>query len=176
MQRASTSSAVTVAWRKKQNDRRSTVIMKSKFILALAFLVGAAMTPYAHTQDQSSPTSNATSAAKSATNKTKKGAQNTASGAKSATNGAASQAGSAASSTKNATGNAANSAKNATTNGTSTAKNAGAATPPSPGMVWANTSTKVYHTSGSKYYGNTKSGKWMTQADAQKAGYKQASN
>ena len=49
-------------------------------------------------------------------------------------------------------------------------------TPPSPGMVWVNTSTKVYHKQGSKYYGNTKQGKWMTEGDAAKAGYKAASN
>jgi hypothetical protein len=49
-------------------------------------------------------------------------------------------------------------------------------TPPSPGMVWVNTNTKVYHKSGSKYYGATSKGKWMTEADAQKAGYKAASN
>ncbi|HUB18162.1 MAG TPA: hypothetical protein VL990_05980 [Acidobacteriaceae bacterium] len=49
-------------------------------------------------------------------------------------------------------------------------------TPPSPGMVWVNTSSKVYHKSGSRYYGNTKQGKWMSEADAQKAGYKAASN
>lgn len=53
---------------------------------------------------------------------------------------------------------------------------AGGSTPPSPGMVWVNTSTKVYHKQGSKYAGNTKQGKWMTEADAQKAGYKAASN
>jgi hypothetical protein len=53
---------------------------------------------------------------------------------------------------------------------------AAGSTPPSPGMVWVNTSTKVYHKSGSKYYGNTKQGKWMSEADAQKAGFKAASN
>ena len=53
---------------------------------------------------------------------------------------------------------------------------AAGSTPPSPGMVWVNTSTKVYHKSGSKYYGNTKQGKWMNEGDAQKAGYKAASN
>jgi len=51
-----------------------------------------------------------------------------------------------------------------------------AQTPPSPGMVWVNTDTKVYHKSGSRWYGKTKQGKWMTEADAQKAGYKSAKN
>lgn len=39
------------------------------------------------------------------------------------------------------------------------------------GMVWVNTESKVYHTGG-KYYGNTKHGKFMTAAEAQKEGYK----
>jgi FtsZ-interacting cell division protein ZipA len=48
------------------------------------------------------------------------------------------------------------------------------ATPPSAGMVWVNTETKVYHKAGSRWYGKTKSGKWMTEAEAQRAGYKLA--
>lgn len=46
--------------------------------------------------------------------------------------------------------------------------------PPSPGMVWVNTSTGVYHKEGDRYYGKTKQGKWMTEADAIKAGYREA--
>jgi hypothetical protein len=43
--------------------------------------------------------------------------------------------------------------------------------PPEKGMVWVNTASGVYHTEGMKYYGKTKQGKYMTEADAQKAGY-----
>jgi hypothetical protein len=46
--------------------------------------------------------------------------------------------------------------------------------PPVKGMVWVNTATKVYHKEGDRYYGKTKSGKFMTEADAIKAGYRPA--
>ena len=46
--------------------------------------------------------------------------------------------------------------------------------PPVKGMVWVNLSTKVYHKEGDRYYGNTKNGKWMTEEDAIKAGYREA--
>jgi sRNA-binding protein len=41
------------------------------------------------------------------------------------------------------------------------------------GQVWVNTgsTSKAYHKSSSKYFGATKAGKFMTEADAQKAGY-----
>jgi DNA uptake protein ComE-like DNA-binding protein len=46
--------------------------------------------------------------------------------------------------------------------------------PPSRGMVWVNTETKVFHREGDKWYGNTKHGKYMTEADAVKAGYRES--
>jgi len=46
-------------------------------------------------------------------------------------------------------------------------------TPPaSPtGMVWVNTESGLYHKPGTRWYGNTKRRKYMTEADAAKAGY-----
>jgi hypothetical protein len=45
--------------------------------------------------------------------------------------------------------------------------------PPQKGMVWV-TDSGVYHKDGCRYYGKTKQGKYMTEADAQKAGYKRS--
>ena len=43
------------------------------------------------------------------------------------------------------------------------------------GKVWVNTDSGVYHKSG-KWYGATKQGKFMTEQEAAKAGYKAAKN
>jgi len=51
-----------------------------------------------------------------------------------------------------------------------------AQTPPQKGMVWANTDSKIYHKEGDRWYGKTKQGKWMTEADALKEGYRAAKN
>ena len=54
----------------------------------------------------------------------------------------------------------------------STAASRPAQTPPAKGMVWVNLDSGIYHKEGSRWYGQTKSGKFMTEADAKKAGYK----
>ena len=40
------------------------------------------------------------------------------------------------------------------------------------GLVWVNTNSGIWHTSGDRYFGKTKEGQFMTTADATKAGYR----
>jgi hypothetical protein len=45
-----------------------------------------------------------------------------------------------------------------------------------PGMVWVNLDSGVYHYNNSRFYGKTKSGKYIPESDAMKAGYHAAKN
>jgi Helix-hairpin-helix motif len=46
--------------------------------------------------------------------------------------------------------------------------------PPQKGMVWVNTESGIFFREGDRWYGKTKEGKFMTEADAKKAGYREA--
>lgn len=53
-------------------------------------------------------------------------------------------------------------------------KRADARTAPKTVVVWVNTASRVYHRPGSRWYGKTRHGKYMTEKDAIKAGYRLA--
>jgi hypothetical protein len=54
---------------------------------------------------------------------------------------------------------------------TASASDSQIASAKSSGMVWVNTDSGVYHKSG-RWYGKTKTGKFMSEADAKAAGFK----
>jgi hypothetical protein len=107
-----------------------------------------------------------------------KGVNKSASGSSGSSTGSTSgtsSTGSASSNTSAASTAAASSGKSSTSS-MSSSKSTPAATPAAgggPGQVWVNTGskTKAYHCQGSKWYGTTKQGKYMSTSDAQAAGY-----
>ncbi len=56
------------------------------------------------------------------------------------------------------------------------AKTAKPVIPPPAGkdMVWVNTESKIFHKPGSRWYGKTKQGSYMTKSEAIKAGYRES--
>lgn len=139
-----------------------TRIPRYKFLtVVLAALLTGAVVPYTlHAQGAPGQSSSSSSSSSSKHHKKNK---------KEAAESSASNASNTASSTENK-------AETKKETGSKAHETVAAQTPPSPGMVWVNTSSKVYHKSGSRWYGKTKHGKWMSEADAEKAGYKAAKN
>jgi len=89
---------------------------------------------------------------------------------------AAAASGAASSAAAGASAKAAPAAAAASQTAAAKKTSAAAATPAAgggPGQVWVNTGgkSKAYHCQGSKWYGTTKQGKYMSAADAQAAGY-----
>ena len=108
------------------------------------------------------------------TNATKKGACAGHKGVKTWMGGDAAAPAAAATPAAATTATAAPAATTATATAAKPAKTATASAAPAagggPGMVWVNTSSKVYHCSGTKYYGKTKQGSYMTEDAAKAAG------
>ena len=112
-----------------------------------------------------------TNAPKETRKSKKKQAEEAAAAAKTA---AASDAKTAAVGAKTATADAKTAvtkdAKTAKTTMTPAASDAQIKNAQSGGQVWVNTESKVYHKSG-RWYGKTKQGKFMSEADAKAAGF-----
>ena len=116
----------------------------------------------------------------STTQKTKKKAKKATSDASASVSKAAS---SAAEESKNAVSSAASDTKSAVSSAVGsktkdssrpkTASDSEIATAKASGKVWVNTDSGVYHKSG-QWYGTTKHGKFMTEGDAVKQGYRAA--
>lgn len=122
--------------------------------------------PAQHTGDQDQTNT-------TATNKGKK-SENTDAGASAAQSSA--DSGTATSKKKTTPKQADSADKSATAASASAPASKASATQQAPpangaGMVWVNTDSGIYHKRGTHWYGKTKKGKYMTEADAIKAGY-----
>ncbi|HEX4542820.1 MAG TPA: hypothetical protein VH114_06605 [Candidatus Acidoferrum sp.] len=135
-------------------------LTSAALLAGLLFASGVAFARPQSTQtgsDQTKPDSNATKSGQSAANNKKKTPPG---GSPSTTPSLPSQP---------------SSDLNAISSGTPASKPVAAQKPAPPansaGLVWVNTESGVYHKRGTRWYGKTKQGKYMTEADAKKAGY-----
>src|SRR6266436_4685238 len=161
--------------RRGRRDNFKMKTMKSTYIalFGVLLLVGGSFTVWAQAAQQPAAQSqpDSSTAAKAKKKKTNAGASGSQAASDSAT----------ATSTKKSTtkkAGAADTSPAATPAAPASAPAAKKATaqqaPPanSAGMVWVNPDSGIYHKPGTRWYGKTKQGKYMTEADAQKAGYK----
>jgi hypothetical protein len=144
------------------------------FLACLAFGAALITTSAAFAQAPAAAPTGSTGLCKDGsytTNETKKGACSGHKGVKDWYGGAAAAA--PAKTAAPASAPAAATSKTLPAAKTKTATKAPSAVPAAgggPGQVWVNTSTKVYHCPGTKYYGTTKQGEYMTEAAAKAAG------
>ena len=90
--------------------------------------------------------------------------------------GATAAPASAAASTPGSQPNSSMPSQPAPTPAAKTASSSASQGTPGPGTVWVNLDSGVYHYPNSRYYGKTKSGKYMSEAEAEQAGYRAAKN
>ncbi len=139
-------------------------------LLAVLLIIAGNATARAQTtqqtadQGQSGTTTHKKKTAEAAASKSQGAPASTSSATPPASTASAGKSAAAAPATPASTpGSSAPASKPDTTQKTAPAKSAA--------MVWVNTDSGVYHKPGTRWYGKTKQGKYMTEADAIKAGY-----
>jgi len=134
-----------------------------KTISEIKSLVKVGKAPKAEAEKAAAPA--AMSEKKSTTKETKESKKESTTSTTSAASSAAAAAPAAASGS---------SAKKAGPSAPAASSAESAQAPPAKGMVWVNTETKVFHREGDRWYGKTKHGKYMTEADALAAGFRES--
>lgn len=141
------------------------------FLLAALFSVGVEWVRAQSPQQSADPTKTVSNATKNSQPAAKKPPQKKTPASTAASPAAASQASPATA----ASAPAAAAPSNATSNSAPppNATRVQKQTPPASSgrMVWVNTESGIYHKPGTRWYGKTKQGKYMAEADAIKAGY-----